>query len=107
MPEPGAAQAPPPFGSASPPTTDVLPTSLPEPCLAHGTLRPPVLAPNVPYWFEPSLSAIVSAPGNGKSFASLSRCGAAPAAAGARATATATSTAAKSGLSNGFTAFLP
>ena len=49
MPEPGAAQAPPPFGSASPPTVDVLPTSLPLPWRAHGTFLPPVLAPNVPY----------------------------------------------------------
>ena len=107
MPEPGAAQAPPPFGSASPPTTEVLPTSLPEPCLAHGTLRPPVLAPNVPYWFEPSLRAIVSAPGNGKSFASLSRSGAAPAAPGATATTTAASAAAHNGRINRFTAVPP
>ena len=47
--EPRSAHSPPPFGSASPPTVDVLLTSLPLPCRAHGTFQSPLLAPNVPY----------------------------------------------------------
>src|SRR3954468_15357298 len=71
MPDPGAAHAPPPPGSASPAITGELPTTLPDPLIAYGTLRPAALAPYVPYWPDPSCSAIVSAPGNGKSWASF------------------------------------
>src|SRR3954469_13682059 len=71
MPDPGAAQAPPPPGSASPAITGEVPTTLPDPLIAYGTLRPAALAPYVPYLPDPSCSAIVSAPGNGKSWASF------------------------------------